>query len=242
MELDKFRLISDPENVTQFIETGINYEYFIPNVISFEKYLVQILNIEGTDISDIDKNTEIKWTNLRTLRLSSKIECNEDDNNVNYCESIKLQSQPENEFAFRVQNRLRNYTGNNALEFSVDNADELTISCKLCDKDEIDYVLYSLLGVVGVSFIISVFAFLFNMGLFCKLPGFHYVDDAKWSAIMIFGLQFWDFYSDINLSLEIITRDDIFNDIFILISGWGSVCFVVVPYIANLIIASKSKA
>ena len=50
-----------------------------------------------------------------------------------------------------------------------------------------------------------------------------------------------DFYSDLNLTIEILTRDDLFEDLLILVSGFGSGFFVLVPYIANLIIASRIK-
>ena len=34
--------------------------------------------------------------------------------------------------------------------------------------------------------------------------------------------RFWDFYSDLNLSIEIMTREDLFEDVLILVSGFGS--------------------
>eukprot|EP01084_Bolivina_argentea_P022105 41080_1 len=82
---------------------------------------------------------------------------------------------------------------------------------------------------------------MFNKGLFPKLPGFNIVDDGKWVALLIFGLQVYDFYSDVNLSIEITSRDDFLEDWLILISGIGSIFFVLVPYIANLLIAARIK-
>ena len=50
-----------------------------------------------------------------------------------------------------------------------------------------------------------------------------------------------DFYSDINLSIEILNRDDLLSNISILIAGFGSAFFVLIPYVANLVIASRIK-
>ena len=79
------------------------------------------------------------------------------------------------------------------------------------------------------------------------------VDDGKWTSVIIFGLQFWDFASDVNLCLDIWITEDIsgqFSDtneersrenVIILIVAFGSAVFVLVPYIANLIIAVRIK-
>ena len=65
------------------------------------------------------------------------------------------------------------------------------------------------------------------------------VDDGKWSSVMIFALQFYDFASDINLSLEIWFIQNK-SDVTYLIAI-GSTLFVLIPYIANLVIASRIK-
>ena len=49
----------------------------------------------------------------------------------------------------------------------------------------------------------------------------------------------WDFYSDINLSIEI--WNDEIGDILILISAVGSTMFVLIPYFANLVWATRIK-
>ena len=53
------------------------------------------------------------------------------------------------------------------------------------------YVLYALASVVALLFILAIFAFLFNKRKFPKLPGFNVVDDAEWTALMIYSLQLW---------------------------------------------------
>ena len=171
--------------------------YFIPNVISYDKYFVQMLDIQETLIEEINTNTVIEWTNLDKLELHAQIECNQDDNNINYCESIKLQSQSDasnnvdDDFSGRVRSTLANHYTNNNLEFYVRNPQALDITCKGCETEATNYVLYGLLSLVIVLVLISICAFLFNIGKFPKLPGFHRVDNAKWTSITIFAVQFW---------------------------------------------------
>ena len=50
-----------------------------------------------------------------------------------------------------------------------------------------------------------------------------------------------DFFSDVNLAIEIWDSDMIFQNILVLIAGIGSTVFTLFPYIANLIIASRIK-
>ena len=64
-------------------------------------------------------------------------------------------------------------------------------------KTPFDYVLYSLLGFMGVMIVIALFAFIYNKKSESK------TDDATYSSLIMFGLQIFDFVSDINLSIEI---------------------------------------
>ena len=50
-----------------------------------------------------------------------------------------------------------------------------------------------------------------------------------------------DFASDLNLTYEITTRDDVKSDPVILIIAVGSIFFIAVPYLTNLVIAAKIK-
>eukprot|EP01084_Bolivina_argentea_P001058 1943_1 len=93
----------------------------------------------------------------------------------------------------------------------------------------------------GLLVLIGIFALLYNKGKFPKLPGFNVVDDAKWAAVLIFSLQIWDFYSDLNLSVEIWNHPKLTDDILILVAAIGSTLFVFIPYFANLAIAAKIK-
>eukprot|EP01084_Bolivina_argentea_P060804 111100_1 len=239
---DKAMILTDPRNETKYIENVIKDKYFKKTVISYDKYMITITDIDGIEINKIDTNTAIKWENLDRLELNGKIDCDQDNNNINYCESIKGQSQPNNDFSDRVEAILRNHTGNNVLNFSVKNAIQLRIVCKDCSQsDAIDYVSYALLAVACSLGFLSILALLFNKGKFPKLSGFNVVDNASWTTLMIFGLQLWDFYSDIILSLEIMRRDDLVKNVYITIAGFGSTFFTFVPYMANLIIAIRVK-
>ena len=86
------------------------------------------------------------------------------------------------------------------MEFSVNDADAMVIQCKDCETEPADYILFALIGVVGLIFIISICALLFNKNKFPKLPGFYVVDEAKWLSLMIFALQFGVFLTNIKIN------------------------------------------
>ena len=77
--------------------------------------------------------------------------------------------------------------------------------------------------------------------LVCIIVLFHLIDTRFSFNCILYDAPYRDFYSDLNLSIEILTRDDLLEDILILIAGFGSGFFVLVPYIANLVIASRIK-
>ena len=112
------------------------------------------------------------------------------------------------------------------------------------------------MGFLGLMVFISILAFLYNKRLFCTLPGFNPVDDAQWTALIIFGIQAWDFVSDINLSIEIFgdfngngipdSDDEDYQsfadaNLLIVIAFIGSSVSIVLPYIVNLGIAANIK-
>ena len=91
---------------------------------------------------------------------------------------------------------------NKQLLFTAGNGNALEIVCKDCKKPAPNYVLYELVSVVGMLFILAICALLFNKRKIPNFPGSDIVDDTKWTALMIFGLQFWDFFSDVDLAIE----------------------------------------
>ena len=188
---DKIQIVNDPLNETRYIEDVIKQKYFLDGFLSFENFLVSISDIQGSEITAIDTNTQFEWINLETLSLNAQIDCNENDDNINYCASIQQQSKKTNDFYDRVAADLRVHYSNQQITFSSENGNALIIDCKDCEEEQPDYVLYGLAGIVGLIYLVALFALMFNMGLFPKLPGFNYVDNGNWVALMTIGLQFW---------------------------------------------------
>ena len=188
---NKVQIINDPFNETRYIKDVIKENYFLDGFLSFENFLVSISDIQGVQITEIDTNTQFEWINVDTLSLNAQIDCNEDDDNINYCASIQQQSKKTNDFYDRVADDLRSHYNNQQIEFSSQNGNALIINCKDCEEEPPDYVLYGLAGIVGLIYLVALFALLFNMGFFPKLPGFNYVDNGNWVALMTIGLQFW---------------------------------------------------
>eukprot|EP01083_Nonionella_stella_P080655 221716_1 len=213
-----------------------------PN-IAHQDCLLEMISIEGVEIAEIIPRTAIDWTNKKQLELLVNTECTEFA-----CASIKEQSRPTNDFDDDVSDQLRAYY-NISLELRTKNADSLEIVDKNAEVEPTDWVLYGISTICGFLMIIGFCALLFNKispKKRCRcLPGFEIVDDAKWTAVWIFALQFWDFYSDINLSVEIWNTDKDFlaseKKLLLLISAFGSTFFVLIPYIANLVVAARIK-
>eukprot|EP01084_Bolivina_argentea_P074739 135556_1 len=137
---------------------------------------------------------------------------------------------------------------------------DLSSAALICTKDcgsseSFDYVLIGILSFLGLMTLISILAFLYNRQFFPTLPGFSPVDDAQWAALLIFGVQAWDFVSDVNLAIEIWgdlngngipdkeEEDVTFKDanLLVLISAIGSSVSIILPYIVNLAIAANIK-
>ena len=66
------------------------------------------------------------------------------------------------------------------------------------DLDSTDYVFYSLLCLVGVLVIVAMCGCVFNEGVIRPVPPCHTVDSGRWTAIISFAAQFYDFVGDIN--------------------------------------------
>eukprot|EP01083_Nonionella_stella_P238557 835867_1 len=118
------------------------------------------------------------------------------------CASIKEQSKEENDFDDFVTGALQEYYANDQLKFKIKSEDSLQAVRKDAEHDAINWQLIGISTVCGLLVFIAFLAFLFNKKHVPMLPGFHIVDDAKWTSMVMFSLQLWDFYSDINLSLE----------------------------------------
>ena len=188
-DLEKDELTQNAVSETNFIQSVINEAYSRPEM-SYDKYLVQILDIEGILIADITAKTNLKWINLNELKLQARVDCNSE-----YCDAIKLSSQSDtgnpDDFSRKVKRALSNHYNNFKLDFYVNEPQALDIVCKNCETAVPNYVLYGLISLVMSLCVISVCAFLYNKKRFPRLPGFHPVDNAKWTSITIFAVQFW---------------------------------------------------
>ena len=128
-----------------------------------------------------------------------------------------------------------------AFESSVEDESALTIIDKNATDTEIDWATIILLVICGLMSLAAIPAFLWNKQKIPKLPGFHYVDDGKFMALILYALQIWDFYSDLMLAIFIITHPDFRTNMGYLIAGVLSATFTVIPYTSNLIMAIRIK-
>ena len=190
---DKVLIYADPMSEIHQIENIISREYLIPDLIYSENYLLRVMDIDGIAPDKIDTNTKIEWVYSETFELNAQVECDH-YGDTDYCSSILVQSRVggANDFQTKVQTDLRSHTGNHDLLFQVKQADSLAIQCKDCEEERaINYVLKTIIGMVGLISLVSIFALLFNSKKFPKLPGFGRVDDGKWPALLMIALQFW---------------------------------------------------
>eukprot|EP01083_Nonionella_stella_P297067 1009058_1 len=252
---DVHQLMEDVEGVVQDvidrIELGYNLAY--DGDLAFQYFWIKVSQINHYKISEIVKKNEIRDKIVASkdlLTLSSTIECDEW-----WCKKItndfKMRQQAFEQF---VTNELRYYFAagttdlndssenvqlNNELEFEV----ETFSDAKLLNVDEeMDLMLYGTAIVACLIASIGACAFIHNKVDACgKIPGFSVVDDGRFVSVIVFGLQLWDFSSDINLAIELWQIQDLFDHILLLIAAMGSTAFVLIPYIANLIIASRIK-
>lgn len=150
----------------------------------------------------------------------------------------------EESFRLFVESEMQNQYGS-GLSFTVNSLSgpyELNPS-----PTEIDYVFYTLLGVVGLMVIVAGFALMFNEGLLPVFPPCHTVDSGKWSAILSFATQFYDLSSDAVFTVDVWTTWSALSSGStqqkqkVLISAIGSTSFLVIPYFVNLYSATRVK-
>ena len=126
----------------------------------------------------------------------------------------------------------------------------------------IDFLMVGFFACLGVSIVMSLAACLFNKAVIPATPGCftvclstryndvhcpsctctnNQVDNAKWTVFIVFFLQAWDFFSDIALSVQIWSSEQLNHDVRVFAAAVGSIVFVVVPYASNLLVASRLK-
>jgi len=104
---------------------------------------------------------------------------------------------------------------------------------------------YTFLGMVSLcatlsSSLLGFAACIFNK-IGCAMPPCKIVDNSRWSSVMVIALQIWDFGSDVSLSLEVWSRDDLLTRTVIKVVAFLSSAFVVGPYFVNLFVAARIR-
>ena len=100
--------------------------------------------------------------------------------------------------------------------------------------EETDYIIIGIISFIVSMGFISFIAFLFEKGLF-KSCIKKRVELSKYLWPIHFGLQISDFFTDILFVYEIFLLNS--NEIIINIVLYGSLTFLIIPYILNIIIA-----
>ena len=246
-------------NLTSLITDGfdddknIEYRYISVNVTEFNRFGVD-------DLYQMDWNSREQRLHFGSdINVLSYTNCSQPE-----CLYLVGTRFDEDSFSEFVTQKLRTYFNLNALElnangqssdsspresragFSVvehSNAMELYPSAK-----ETDFVLIALLCATGMLSLIALGAFLFNEGICCVIKPCNVVDSGRWSAIISFAVQFYDFAGDINFSIEVWQQWNSLNGRVdsefqsnILIAAIGSTVSIVIPYLLNLRTASLIK-
>eukprot|EP00487_Bulimina_marginata_P011984 TRINITY_DN801_c0_g1_i1.p1 TRINITY_DN801_c0_g1~~TRINITY_DN801_c0_g1_i1.p1 ORF type:complete len:142 (+),score=4.49 TRINITY_DN801_c0_g1_i1:433-858(+) len=91
--------------------------------------------------------------------------------------------------------------------------------------------------------ILSILALLHRQHLLCAkmYESTVLMDDALWLALTQYGLQVFDFISDINLTIEMLSSDKFKTNALIKFCGFASVIFILLPYCTNLFFAARIK-
>eukprot|EP01083_Nonionella_stella_P234101 824244_1 len=221
-----------PTSVTQY-DKVLRIQYDIRNLF--------ISNVNASTLADIIAIIEISYVNSEPKLEYRDFEITVDSVHTNsghtlimnasvvysdegFSDLFAFVSQDEG-FVSDVEENLSNRF-NSSVEFDAALIEET-------DDKPFDVVFYSLMALIAVLAFGSCIAFVFN-----KLP-FTKVDDAVFIALLLTGIQIFDFVSDINLSREIVVEMR-GNDMTLLyVAGVGSVVFIVVPYIANIILTLR---
>ena len=210
-------------NVVYDMQRIIERGYFIERILPYSQFEVVINAINNYKVTDIDSNSWIYWQQDSPIRnriyLDCQINCLRDqcvfisgldmteqtnrrrillNTNNNQTDDVDCDSAFEY-FQPMVQCNFAQYFDENSVKFTVQDADilssEMLVCSKNCANDEeaFDYVFVGTMAFLGLMALISVCAYLFNKGCLHKGGCFYPVDNAAWTALLIFGVQAWDF-------------------------------------------------
>ena len=169
-----------------YITESINLEYR-----HFQLKILQIADYTVHDLteSSIERTQDMLIQDYQPqLLLHCKILCAK-----HFCYEIIYKEFTQKSFEDYVTEEIKKYFVNDHIVFLVKtSADELQVK-SLLPSEAPPYVFHTIIAISGCLVLIGFCAFIFNQipNKCSKIPGFHIVDDGKWMAVMIFGLQFW---------------------------------------------------
>eukprot|EP01084_Bolivina_argentea_P107535 192270_1 len=219
--------------------------------LQYKEYWVKTVEINEQKMSDLSRNNKMFYSSLYSqeyqIVLDARIECEQF-----ICDYI-ISKYDKTLFTDIVTSELQIYFDNignsnvatDKLEFSVISGFKQVKSKYPDDIKETEWILIIMAIILSFGCVISILAYLWNTECcgrgYPKIAGFHIVDDSQYFVVLIFALQCWDFTSDLYLSIEICTQNDLENHL-ILISGIGCILFILIPYSVNLFYASRIKS
>merc|ERR1712228_812758 len=132
---------------------------------------------------------------------------------------------------------LRQHFDNEFVDFFVVEISDIElIQYPIEEAQTLNYILYGLFAMMAMAVITSLAALAMNKREDST------IDNCAWLTAIIFGLQMFDFFSDINLGFELVFEVMKDPNPLLVISTIGVVMFVILPYAVNLFIATKIKA
>ena len=222
--------------------------------MSYEQYMVTVTGMSANsrrrrlldrrrlvEIGDLTEDNYYAFSAADSLTLSTVIDCFNNEVDGSSCDFIiGTASLPT--FAQNVSSLMGAHFNNSEVVFAAV-ADEASLSIvdKYATTTEVDWFTIVVLSGCGLMSLLAVPALLHNKRRLPKLPGFHYVDDGKFVALILYALQIWDFYSDLNLAIFIVQQPQFPGNMGYLVSGVLSTTFTIIPYTSNLIMAIRIK-
>ena len=254
------KITDDAAAVMKDIQEIIEYGYAADEnlIVDYTDFWVQIYEICTPigcyPISEVNSDIAIVLSNSKEfLMFQARIHCQEAicDHMVKKYNRHSLESLCTEKLQIYFERNLNSPSNLNANTNSDDPAFKFTVVTGMeeyfllhppqPESDSSPVLLISVFTFMGIMFILSFMAWLHNQESLCFVfPGSTPVDNAAWMACAVFSVQVWDFVSDINLSIEILTTGELSNPL-ILLAGLGSLLFILIPYIANLIIAGRIR-
>eukprot|EP01084_Bolivina_argentea_P046611 85831_1 len=241
-----------PTSVTEYNQQ-INIKYEIHNVLLQNE--ISLISIKMDIISVIESSYvyctaqssyQLQYKQFEITVADDKIDFKETENIITMMSSVlvnddntldaislatRARSDSSNFINNTEQHLMHYFNTNKTIQFYA------TIIMDPPKYATFDYVFMSLCTVIVCCAIISLAALLFNIKEGTK------VDDAIWISVFLFGLHIFDFYSDVNLTLEVLFKfENGNNNILLYISGIGSILFVLLPYSINILITFKLES